>query len=137
MNKVKITCGPGKYFLGDISLVLAKDAIDKWHHGFHRADGLVVCASRSGDTRSFAVCTISSENTEFWDGDNQKYLIRDSNIGLVPETMFNNQVDQKMLSGLGRMITAKKIIDFDVEDGVFLVTVDDSEIIEIDTLDEC
>lgn len=131
MSDVKVTFGPGRYFLGDVVLALTNDAEDFWAH----------LDSREGEIRvpgrpdcKFAVCATASGNGTYYDNMGRPYAVTAGSIGLVPECLWRTALDDpRGPLGRGLIINVNDNVDFDVEDGIFYVTVDGDIIIEIDT----
>jgi len=125
MIDVDVTLGPGRYFLGDINIVLSKAQFQAWLNQ-DRPNGEV-----EFDDDKVAVCATDSGNGTFYDFEDRQYLVSNSNIGLVPESLWD--VKESAMVSRGRILVVKEQVVFDVEDGIYYVTVDDDEPIEIDT----
>lgn len=133
MSDVKVTFGPGRYFLGDVVLALTNDAEDFWAQLDSR-EGEIELPGRP-DCK-FAVCATSAGNRTYHDNMGRPYVVTAGEIGLVPECLWRTALDDpRGPLSRGLVINVNNVVDFDVEDGIFYVTVD-GDIIEIDTESE-
>jgi hypothetical protein len=132
MSDVKVTFGPGRYFLGDVVLALTLDTENFWAQLDSR-EGEIKVPGRP-DCK-FAVCATASGNGTYYDNMGRPYAVVAGEIGLVPECLWRTTLDDPAGLCRGLIINVNSTVDFDVEDGIFYITVD-GDIIEIDTESE-
>lgn len=126
----KFTLGPGEYFIGDIAYALRTKDIGGWI--LYRECGLL-----SIESSEFVVFNTLDNIGSFVGTDGFAYHIIESNFGLVPKALWDWDMPKTELSKCGRVVDVKRSIIFEyVYPGIFLVTIDDSESICVNTVVE-
>lgn len=131
---MKVELKKGRYFLGDVRHALSDRDYDIWIDG-GRINGEVAI-----DGIKMAVCDTASDAVWFIDGNNNQYIIKDGNIGLLPQALWRGKhlgvpITSDALRRFGLVIDVYEKVEMDVEEGIFYIIVDGNEPIEIDT--EC
>jgi len=137
--------GPGQYYLGDICYVLKDDIYkDIWGKQYKYEEGcfeasvqkkhLTVCQEELTvlEKESFAVASTAWGDGEYQDGQGRKYGVDAGVIGIVPFSMWKVDAIGIAERELGTVLTIKKELTMNAENGIFTVTADDEEIV-IDT----
>lgn len=125
--------GPGKYFLGELCYVLKDDIYkDVWGKKHNYEEGQFDLEDDNGHSESFAVAQTAYGDGEYHDQQGREYCVDAGVIGIIPSSMWKVSATDIASKGLGTVLTIKKELTMNAENGIFTVTADDEEIV-IDT----